>query len=235
MSSIHELEHLIRRSVAQAVPAVGIDVVHHGVYVILREMVQGSAFRDEAPDELVVSFSGALLERGGGIAVEEPGTHGAIGRELDRLRVGELGAVVRKTDPEDGREQVMSQEFIKGREDPRHGSGGIGIPEEGEHQLSFGEMDGQEDLAALDAFNGIQLGHGDTGVVAEEGKKVLISAPDAAFGINLLMDEDPARLEADLPGEVDVHRRDGPGIDQPVDGALADGDDVGECRADMMR
>ena len=210
-------------------------MVHHGVYIRLGEMIHRFAFRYERPDEFMVPFSRALLERGAGITVEQPGAEPAVRSVLYGIGIGELRSVVSKANPEDGSEQIETDDVKNRGKDPRDGSGSIGIAEKSEHQLCFGEMDGEQDLAAPGALNRIQLSHGDTGVVADEGKEILVRATDAAPGIDFFMYEGSARLKTDFSWQVDVHGGDTSGIDQPVDGTFADGDDIGVGNTDMMR
>lgn len=67
---IEELHHVIRGLVAEALPAAGVDVVHHPGNVFLREAVNAFSFWDEAADEFVVALSRTFLMRGRRVTVE---------------------------------------------------------------------------------------------------------------------------------------------------------------------
>ena len=51
--AVEEAEHLIRTSVAEALPAIGVDVIHEQGDVFLCETVEGAPFRQDITDKLV--------------------------------------------------------------------------------------------------------------------------------------------------------------------------------------
>ncbi len=62
---------------------------------------------------------------------------------------------------------------------------GVGIPDEGKHELRHGKMQGQKDLAAFPALYGVHFYDRSTRVPGCEVQEILISPPDASLPIHL--------------------------------------------------
>lgn len=60
IGSVKEFKHFIRTFIAQALPAVGVDMVHEQRDISLCQRVKGSSFGKDIADELMVLLNRAL-------------------------------------------------------------------------------------------------------------------------------------------------------------------------------
>ena len=114
-------QKLCRRLAAELFPTVGIDVGHHEVNILLRQMIKGGTGRKELADKLMVPFNLGLLSRGIRIAIEDMNII-----MFNSRRIRELSAVISKKNGEDGREARLKT-LAKDIKAGNHRGGGIGI------------------------------------------------------------------------------------------------------------
>ena len=125
---------------------------------------------------------------------------------LDRPWVGELGAVVREDDGEEPVEERGADGILDPVECLRDGSRIVALPDEREHQVGDGEVDGEEDRASLLPLDGIHLHDSRIRVLGHVGLEVLICPSDTAFLVDLhnMRTALLPRPVANLPHEVYV-------------------------------
>ena len=163
---------------------------------------------DDPADELVVDLAGALLEAGARMAVEDerPQDVPVMRLLLDRPRVGELGAVVRQDDREEPVEERGANGLLNPVEGGDDGCRVVALPDEREHQLGDGEVDGEKAWPPFPSLDRIHLHDSRARVLSHVGLEVLMRPADAAFLIDLhgLRAALPPRPVAHLPHEVYV-------------------------------
>lgn len=59
--SIEKAERIVRTTVVQLFSFIGIYVVHHQEHILLCQVIKAAPFGQDAPYQLVVDFTGALL------------------------------------------------------------------------------------------------------------------------------------------------------------------------------
>ena len=86
-------EHIVRGQAAKAFTREAVDVAHHQPRLFLGHL-QLRSLRHYIADQLMVSFTGPLLEARVGMCVEEACPVFAIRSKLDRVWIRELAAVI---------------------------------------------------------------------------------------------------------------------------------------------
>lgn len=197
---------------------VRVHVIHDQVTVLLVEGIEGGAFGKDFANQAMCVFQSALLEGGTRITIENVGAAVAIVVEFKGRRVAEFTAIVGKDEGKELREAVRAQLGIQGIENLRDGVCVIGRAEKGEKDHRLTEKEGEEDLAAAHAFDGIHLHDGEMGMQIEEGKKVLVRAPASTVAFHLDRAFFPTRAVADGFGQIHTFGIEETGIDIAIQG-----------------
>ena len=136
-------------------------MAHHKVHISLGKVVKGSSFGEDTSDHLMCDLAGAFLVGALGIAEEDAGAKLAGGHvALNGEWIGKLAAPVSQDDREERLKHFSAQDRIEGIENLRDRSGGVVIPQEGEHELTIGEEDRKENLPAFATLYRIHLNNG---------------------------------------------------------------------------
>jgi hypothetical protein len=160
-------------------------MVHHHGDISLSILAHISSFRDEIADELMVSFSGAFLEGGLRITEEDPGSAQTVRCEFNMCRIGKLTSIVSKAELENAGEPFMSQGLIQRLKHILHRFGVITVSEKSKHHLAVDEMDGQKDLAAFLANNGVQLDNGGIRILIHKAPETSVISANPASSVHL--------------------------------------------------
>lgn len=229
LSLVTELfdEHVVRSPSSERGPRIAVQVRHDQVDLLLAERVERDAFPENAPQVQVKALDVRLLARAVWVAVEHPhaARHELVrvvlgGRAvvLHHLGVAELGAVVRDYAAEQLAEEFGASNLPEHVDDAREGLRRLRVPEEREGQFPA-DHEGEEDLAADRADDGVRLRRHDAGIRLEPFEHVRVRASDAAFRIGLRLRPLVRPAAGSGEGQVVLLRGEEPVLDPSVDRA----------------
>ena len=184
----------------------------------------------------MVALKRSLLIWSVWVTVKEKSSSATAGIEFNGGRIRKLTAVVRQTDLKNGRKSLRTKQIEKAVDVVRDRSGIIVIAKESEHEFTTGKMNGKQDLAALLAFNRVKLCNRNVRVKGHKVQKIRIIPTDAAGFFHLKRGRSFfARTKPDFSRKIEVHSRNSPGVNQPVNGTFADHKGIPTGGTDMMR
>ena len=170
--SVHKRKHLKGRLVAQNGPFVGVDMGQDKVNILLRQVVEGSALGQNRTKEPMVAFNVWLLIRGHGIAVEDTAAQATIRGKFNGLGVGEFRTVVGQKHGEQPFKVLPAQPLIENAETIGNRSGGIVVPQKGQHEFSLREDEGKQNFSTDSADNGVHLDIGAAGILGSKKAEI---------------------------------------------------------------
>jgi len=200
----------------QRLAAVGIDVGHREVDLLLARAAEAEALGEDVADEGVVLLDRAFLVRGVALAEEKRGEPlpGGV-RELDRLRLEELAAVVGEDDGEEPPVGLVADRGPERAERPGHLGGRLRRELDRQHEAGEREMDGEEARGvAPPGLDGVDLDDEDPRMGGEEPQEIGV-LPAFSGGVRGLGPRGlpapfpqlhlPPQVEADHGGPALVH------------------------------
>ena len=206
-----------------------VDVAHAEGDVLLRELVEVSALRDDVADQPVVVLAGALLVGHVGLAEEQLGPLDAP-LEAGALHVlygHELRAVVGQDDGEELLERIGPEPLLKVVKGLDHALGALRGEEDGDLEADVGPVEREQRLAgAPRPFHAVHLDHADVVMLLHVGEVVgphPAHLPDGGHLLVLHLALLPG-AELDLDAQVDVPGVELARVDEPVKGRGAHGE-----------
>lgn len=160
-------------------------MAHHFVDLLLRIFAQIHAFRDAAPDHLMVVLTVPFLVRGIGVTIKHISTPISLTVKLNGFGVGEFTAVIREQDGEDLHKDIRPEFKIQAFENIDNRAGIIRFAEESELEALLDKMDCQEHSSAFHPFDRIDLPGRQSRVGGHESEAIEVGAPDPAGLVNL--------------------------------------------------
>ena len=215
--TIEEGKGVKRRSVAETVSCVRIDVRSNERHIFLRKGIERRTGRKDPAEELVTAFDMRFLPGSHGIAVENSGAKRTVGSGFDCGRVGELGAVIRKDRGKEGTEIVMTETVVEEIDPVLNRLCSIRVAKEDGHEIP-GKSEGQKDLGGTCAAdNAVHLNRKYIGMQAQEFFIVIQRATGTAAFVDLSVGFLTfSGFKPALSGKIDISRLQSAFIDETI-------------------
>lgn len=168
-----------------AFPFVRVDVGHHKVNFILRQVIHRGTFWNDTSNQLMILLAGTFLKSRVRVAEVDAGAFFTGSRvNLDALDIGELNTIVCQKDAEQQLKSLHTKDILDVIKGFHYIDRVLAVQKKGKLEVSLHTVKSEQNLAALLALDSIDLKEGKRQILHKQTLKIFKCTACFGFAYN---------------------------------------------------